>query len=714
MMFTLLTLVLAVPGAQATLQHESVTVAINPIRKVVSLLQAMQKKVGEEGEKETAMYKKYMCYCSNSGGALSDGISANEGKTTTLSSDIKQAEEQKVATEEALAKAQTDRADAKTSMKEATAIREKDAAAFAAEKASYGSNIQAIVDATKAIEKGMAGAFLQTSKAQVLLKLAQTSQHMLEADREDLVSFLSGTQSSEYAPQSGEIVGILKQMGDEMGKGLAEATDAEEAAVKGYGDLMAAKTKEVEALTVSIETKMTKVGELAVSISQMKNELTDTEEALIADKDFLANLEKDCGTKTAEWEVIVATRTEELVALAETIKILNDDDSLELFKKTLPSAAASSFMQIKQTSAALRVRALAELKKAPSGRVDFIGLALRGKKIGFAKVITMIDDMVANLKAEQGDDDSKKEYCSTQFDQSDDKKKGLEKSLSDTEAAIASTEEAIATLTDEIAALLAAVKATDKSVAEATENRKAEHEDFTDLMASDSAAKELLHFAKNRLNKFYNPKLYKAPPKVELSAEDRIVVSEGGTAPPTPAPGGIAGTGITVLADVSAHMQNNVAPPPPPEAVGAYKKKSGENSGVLAMIDLLVQDLEKEMTESTTAEKDAQADYEQLMADSAAKRTADSALHTEKTSTKAALEGDLQTHRSSKAALTGELGATLEYIASLHAECDWLMQYFSVRKTARDSEIDALGNAKAVLSGADYSLLQSKSLRGSA
>ena len=91
------------------------------------------------------------------------------------------------------------------------------------------------------------------------------------------------------------------------------------------------------------------------------------------------------------------------------------------------------------------------------------------------------------------------EYCAAQFDKSDDKKKGLEKSLSDTEAAIASTEEGIATLAEEIAALTKSIHDLDKSVAEATEQRKEEHQDFKDLMASDSAAKELLGFAKNRL-----------------------------------------------------------------------------------------------------------------------------------------------------------------------------------------------------------------------
>merc|ERR1719183_2917360 len=122
-------------------------------------------------------------------------------------------------------------------------------------------------------------------------------------------------------------------------------------------------------------------------------------------------------------------------------------------------------------------------------------------------------------------------------------------------------------------------------------------------MASDSAAKELLQFAKNRLNKFYNPKLYKPPPKRELTEEQRITVNMGGTLAPTQAPAGIAGTGITALADVSEHSV--AKPPPPPEAPGAYQKSDQESNGVIAMIDLLVKDLDKEMTVAETEEKDA-------------------------------------------------------------------------------------------------------------
>merc|ERR1719271_1280141 len=229
----------------------------------------------------------------------------------------------------------------------------------------------------------MAGGFLQSSVAGLLRRLVVSRPNMLDVDREELVSFLSGKQSEgedeNYAPASGEIVGILKQLGDEMGKDLADVIAKEEAAIKAYEELMAAKKAEIEALTKAIEEKLVRVGELGVEIAQMKNDLEDTQEGLAEDTKFLADLKKNCELKAKEWEERCKTRSEELLALSETIKILNDDDALELFKKTLPSA---SFVQIEVTTNAMRHRAVKLLKEVgrnprlnkPS-QLDFILLA---------------------------------------------------------------------------------------------------------------------------------------------------------------------------------------------------------------------------------------------------------------------------------------------------------------------------------------------------
>merc|ERR1719498_193191 len=410
--------------------------------------------------------------------------------------------------------------------------------------------------AITAISSGMSGSFLQTAAANTLRQLVM-SRDELDADRQDVMAFLSGGQNGGYAPQSGEIVGILKTMMSNMEKSLAEAEAAEAAAVSAHDELIAAKTKEVEANTKAIEVKTVRVGETAVAIVQLKNDLTDTQEALEEDKKFLADLDKNCAKQTKEMEANQKMRGQELVALADTIKVLNDDDALEIFKKTLPGASAS-LLQVSASKAAMRRKALNILRKAANGstrrpQFDFITMAIQGKKIGFEKVIKMIDGMVATLKQEQLDDDHKKEYCAKQFDFSRQKEESLQKSVSDLEVSIEEANDGVATLKEEIKALEKGIKQLDKSVQEATEQRKEEHEEYTELMASDNAAKELLKFAQNRLNKFYNPKLYKAPPKRELTEEERISVANGGTLAPTEAPGGIAGTGVTVLAEMAAH-----------------------------------------------------------------------------------------------------------------------------------------------------------------
>merc|ERR1719217_57198 len=172
----------------------------------------------------------------------------------------------------------------------------------------------------------------------------------------------------------------------------------------------------------------------------------------------------------------------------------------------------------------------------------------------------MIDDMVALLGKEQSDDDAKKEYCEKTIDKTEDNLKQLELTVSDLGKAIADYKERIATLTEEIAALEAGVKALDKQVAEATADRKEEHEENTETINNDNAAKELIGIAKTRLNKFYNPKMYKP--------------------------------------DGAALAQQGVAPPPPPETFGAYAKKGEESGGVISMLDMMVADLDKEITET--------------------------------------------------------------------------------------------------------------------
>jgi peptidoglycan hydrolase CwlO-like protein len=661
------------------------------------MLQMMQKKVEAEGKKEEELYDKFMCYCKNGAGALSASIEAAKSKNEQLMASIEETSSKLKQTKADLKGAQESRAAAKEAVAKATAIREKEAAAFAKESADFKTNIAAMKKATAAISKGMGGAFLQTRAASVVKELSITMD-ISSIDRDMVTAFLTQGQGSAsgYAPASGQIVGILKQMTDTMESDLAEITATEEKSIKDFSGLMAAKTKEINALTKEIETKIAQVGELGVQLVTEKEDLDDTSKQLMEDAKFLKDLEKNCKTKEEEWATRCKIRAEEVLAIADTIKILNDDDALELFKKTLPSP---SLLQLATTNQALKSQALETLKQGKGDfRLNLIALALKGKKVSFDKVLTMIDEMVTLLKSEQVADNDKKEYCEKMIDETEDKVKELELSVSDLEKAIADAKESIASLAEEIEALEDGIKQLDKDVAEATEQRKEEHADSVETLTNDNAAKELIGFAKNRMNKFYNPKLYKPPPKRELSEEEQITVNMGGTLAPTAAPGGIAGTGVTALAQV--------APPPPPETFGAYAKKGGESGGVIGMMDMMIADLDKEITEVEVEEKEAQKEYEQFIADSADKRALDAKSIEDKESAKADLESKLLKDQDSKKATVKEAMATHEYLAEVHADCDWLLTNFETRKTARAGEVDALTKAKAVLSGADYSLIQ--------
>merc|ERR1711957_246418 len=216
-----------------------------------------------------------------------------------------------------------------------------------------------------------------------------------------------------------------------------------------------------------IEEKTQRIGEFGVEVVNMADDLEDTKKALVEDKAFLQDLDKNCATKKDEWAVREKLRAEEQLALADTIKILNDDDALELFKKTLPSP---SLLQVKVSDQAVQMRAQEALERSRKHdvRLDLISMALKGRKVSFDKVITMIDDMVKLLGEEQAADGEKKTYCEKELDTSEDKQKELEHSISDLEKKIEDQKGAITTLTEEIAALAQGIKDLDKQVSEAT------------------------------------------------------------------------------------------------------------------------------------------------------------------------------------------------------------------------------------------------------
>merc|ERR1719201_3130373 len=323
-------------------------------------------------------------------------------------------------------------------------------------------------------------------------------------------------------------------MKDEMDKDLNGAISDEEKAAAGFEELAAATKEELDDL-----------------------------------QSFLANLASQCATKKKEWAERCKVRADEIAAISEAIKILNDDDALDLFKKTLSLESVASSVSTRKfgllqqrTSASVvsRVRNTVSAMTRKGGphkaQLELLELSLKAKKVDFSKVLAMIDGMEQVLKEEQADDDSTKAFCDKDLAKSAAEKKDTEEAVAASEAFIEETTAESAAMADEIKSLQKEIKALDKAVAEATEQRKEEHADFLVFQQQSNAALQLIDKAKNRLFKFYRPTMYKEAPTKELTEEEKILAASGRSDMiATAAPEMIAGTSQTVFAEIRSHSE---------------------------------------------------------------------------------------------------------------------------------------------------------------
>merc|ERR1719399_2643007 len=297
--------------------------------------------------------------------------------------------------------------------------------------------------------------------------------------KQDIMALL---QSQEYSPQSGQITGMLKAMLDEMSGDLKSTNSDEASAAQGFADLKAAKTSEVNAATSAIEQKTKRSGELAVEIAQTADDLEDTEAEVAETEKFLGDLASQCAAKKAEWSERQKMRAEEVAAISEAIGILNDDDSLDLFKKTALVQKNDGIRLLQGKSHKSNVRrarhilvSLAQTGRSHESQYQFLATALKAKAVDFTKITGMIDGMVDVLGKEQSDDDSQKKFCETELEKAADEKKSTEEKLAALAASIEEMTSTVATLTSEIETLQGEIKKLDAAVAEATATRKEEH-----------------------------------------------------------------------------------------------------------------------------------------------------------------------------------------------------------------------------------------------
>eukprot|EP00931_Biecheleriopsis_adriatica_P009067 TRINITY_DN11017_c0_g1_i4.p1 TRINITY_DN11017_c0_g1~~TRINITY_DN11017_c0_g1_i4.p1 ORF type:complete len:684 (+),score=226.14 TRINITY_DN11017_c0_g1_i4:63-2114(+) len=641
----------------------------NPIRKVIGLLEKMSTKIEEEAKQETELYEKFECYCKKTQASLEDSIkTATESPVTQADIDAKKAKIAEI--EEALKKIKADKAEEENTLHTAETRRSKDHSDYTSLTHDQKDDIKVMDEVLTSLNGSDANAastaaFLQQKES--VSRLVQAVRHntISPFDRERLVSLLSSADQSGSNPGIDQVIGIVAQTEADTKKLIVDEDATEVKQVNTFKEVEESKETSILALLEQFERKLKTVGELKVEVVQMKNRMMEEGTSLQDTQRMLDELKASCAKKAKDWDARKVARQTELVGLQDTIKILSDDKSLDIFRKRSTSLIQMPAQQEAVKKAISFVEAAKSKDSSSRPELSFLALALSGKKVDFSKVIKKIDSLIDLMTKEQKDDDAKKEYCETEFRKSAATSKDLKAQAKLLAASVDEKKAAIEQLGKSLKALQESVQDLDKDVAQAGENRKMEHEEYQSSLADDSTAKDLLVMARERLYKVYHP--------------------EFTTTTTSKSP-----------FDLSLQQMSGSLEQPPPTFSGEYKKNS-ESSGVLKMIGTLMNDIDKEIAVAKVEEEDAQVEYEKTVEEAAKKREDDLALASEKANDKAEMEGDLQDDKSQAKSTNAQLLAASKVLTDLHAQCDWNLKTFDVRKEARTEERENLIRCKTLL-----------------
>jgi len=641
-----------------------------PVTKVITLLKDMMKQLEKEAEEDEEIYEKMECWCETNDKDKTKSVKDAEARISDLTTKIEELTGSSAQLSTQLANLGKEVAKNQQALDQATAIRQKQLASFNAEEKDMLESISALKSALVTLSKHHTVALqevedevgkgsralvedaahrvaFEVSRRQDLLKGVFTL-----SQRKELNTFLQGPAS--YSPQSGQIFGILKQMEQTFSEDLSASQKEEMANGKAYEDLKSAKQDEINAGQAQIDTKTQELARTDEKNAQSKQDIEDTRDSLSTDEAFLMDLKVKCSSTDKEWEERQKTRQAEIGAVSKALAVLSSDDAHDSFTKTFNFVSKESVAH-----SARRVQArdvlLAVAKKVGNPRLST--LASRVELDAFERVKKAIDDMVVQLIKEKEDEIKHKDFCVDEFNtnQLQTEKKVREKAdviakIGDLSLTMKQLAEAIQGLQSEVAEMQTQMK-------RAGEDRQKQNQEFQSTINDQRETQKLLQQALNVLKSFYSKK--------------------------------------------AALIQQ-------PSGFKTYGKNAGAG-GVMGLLQQIMNDAKAMETEAINAEQDGQKAYEGFVKDTNDSIEMKNKDVVGKTEDKAKAEKDLVREKAHKEGTLLELEQLSNYNSELHGSCDFIVKNFAIRQTARDEEVEALKQAKAILSGSDFgAFLQGK------
>jgi len=479
----------------------AVAVKDRPVTKVVKLLQGMLDKSKADGERDTELFAKYKCYCDSNAASKTQAIADNTEAIQLLSGEIAKLQGENGALSGEHAQMEMDMNDNERARTTADTLRQKANAAFIAEEtdmeAAIGQMNQAI-DTLAAIgadqtanaagdnEKFMAG----KSNSPVLLKLSTDVKKALDAasifltrkQQKSVSSFLQAPFAGTYTSQSGEIVGILKNMRDTFKSNLASARASERSSSESYNGLMKIKTDEFDKQKAVHTQADSILGENDNALSTKKTQKSDAETSKANDEEFLTKLLKICAAKTAEYEDRKMVRANEDAAIAQAVSILNSDAAFD----NMGEVGSTSFLELSQGKKRQEPRddvSKQMLKDAGTHKSGRLAKVAVGMMLGnpFDKVVDELEEMLEIIAKEEKADDEQKAWCDSEREENHAQKADKEGTMNTLDGTITSH---LDTLDSEVDGLRKQLSEEEASLAQ---NRKDQADSIADRSEENAA-----------------------------------------------------------------------------------------------------------------------------------------------------------------------------------------------------------------------------------
>lgn len=545
---------LLAPAVALVLDEKSLEAASSsrPVSKVVSLLQGMKEQLESEASEEAELMEKYNCWCKENGEAKEKAILEATSRIEEWENRIAElsAMSSRLGTEYKNLQEEVDKNQA--SMDESMALRKKEVAKFHEEEKELFNSLNSVKSAQIVLNSS---SFLQRPSLQKLQVLASRQADRL-SDRaaKQLASFLQD-------PGAGSVKGVLDGLEIDFNSSLKDLHDTEKENKGAYEKLIKAKREEIDSANVQIQTKKEEKANADEELLQKKQDVKDAKGSKDEDLAFAKEVQEKCAAKEKAWEQRQQTRADETQAVSKAIEVLDSDASHELFGKTMKPSLIQ--LASKEDPMARRSQLYDRLRAAGKAQKDLrlVTLSLEAKLDSFTEVQEKIDAMVAALKKEQADEVKKKDYCIEELNKNkisaDGKKRqgeGLDATVQDLKEKLKAVEVDTKELDGEVLELKKQQKL-------AAQNREKENSEFQKVVQEQRQTQVLLKKAMQVLAGFYNKPL-------------------------------------------ESFLQD----PKEPETFGSYKKAGG--NGVMLMLQQLIADAKAMEVESSTAEREAQKDYE--------------------------------------------------------------------------------------------------------